>query len=346
MGNENKNKISNGMKILICTGIYPPDIGGPAQYADNLKDEFLKQGNAVKILTYKLEKKLPIGIRHCLYFFRAIFAFINADFIIALDTFSVGFPSVVAARILRKKIILRAGGDFLWESCVERTGNLVTLRDFYAKMPRLPLKQRLIYFLQKFALKNCTALVFNNSWAREIFEKNYNLNPKKSFVIENFYGEKINSFEPKEKNFIWAGRPLKLKNINLLKDIFQELEKERPDIKLEIAEKLSHEELMERIKNCYAVILPSISDISPNFILDAIRADKPFILTKETGLYARLKDIGIFIDFSNKDDIKEKILFLARDDNYAKYKKRIENFHFVHSWKQIADEYLAIYKNL
>ncbi len=51
------------MKILICTGIYPPDIGGPAQYADNLKDEFLKQGNAVKILTYKLEKKLPIGIR-------------------------------------------------------------------------------------------------------------------------------------------------------------------------------------------------------------------------------------------------------------------------------------------
>src|SRR3989344_3192787 len=29
-----------GLDILICTGIYPPDIGGPAKYAKNLTDEF------------------------------------------------------------------------------------------------------------------------------------------------------------------------------------------------------------------------------------------------------------------------------------------------------------------
>ena len=69
------------------------------------------------------------------------------------------------------------------------------------------------------------------------------------------------------------------------------------------------EKFMERISRCYAVILASLGDISPNMILDAIRHNKPFILTKETGLYDRLKNIAIFVDPENTDDIKEKILF-------------------------------------
>ena len=45
-------------KILICTGIYPPRIGGPAQYAKEVKEELERRGNIVKVLTYKLEYKL------------------------------------------------------------------------------------------------------------------------------------------------------------------------------------------------------------------------------------------------------------------------------------------------
>ena len=37
------------MKILISTGIYPPDIGGPAQYARNLYATWKKQGHDVKV---------------------------------------------------------------------------------------------------------------------------------------------------------------------------------------------------------------------------------------------------------------------------------------------------------
>jgi len=358
------------MRILICTGIFPPDIGGPAQYAKAIAEEFSKRGIDVQVITYAdfaiskskiliskqilnpkfqiifISKILPKGIRHLLYFLELIPFVLKTDLIIALDTFSVGFPTVLAGKIFGKKTILRVGGDFLWETCVEKTGNLMTLKDFYAEMPRLTLKQRLIYFLQKFALRNCAALGFSTTWQKEIFEKNYKLNPKKSFIIENYYGEKIDSSEPKEKNFIFAGRPLKLKNINLLKEIFHELGKEKFDVQLEIIENAPYEELMEKIKKCYAVILPSISDISPNFILDAIRANKPFILTKETGLYDKLKGAGIFVDPFNKNDIKEKILLLADDKNYKEYKEKVKNFNFTHSWEEIANEFLEIYKKL
>ena len=334
------------MRILICTGIYPPDIGGPAQYAKHFIEEFTKAGHSVDILVYKLEKKLPTGIRHLLYFFRAIFNLPKSDFVIALDTFSVGLPTVLASKIFRRKIIFRIGGDFLWESYVERSGNLMPLKKFYETAPILSVKEKIIFSLTKFVLRNSTALVFSTSWQKEIFEKNYNLNPKKSFIIENFYGEKIANLGFKEKKFLWAGRPLRLKNLENLKQVFVEAKKENGDIKLEIVSGVSQDELMQKIQNCYAVILPSISDVSPNLILEGIMANKPFILTKETGLYGKLKDIGIFIDPLDGEDIKKKVLFLADDNNYKEYKERVANFNFTHSWKQIAGEFLEIYKKL
>ena len=178
------------MRILICTGIYPPDIGGPAKYTKNLEEEFLRSGNKVKILTYGMEKKLPIGIRHILYFLKTVFALPQTDLIIGLDIFSTGFPAVLAGKIFGKKIILRVGGDFLWETYVESIGNLIKIKDFYANRPHLSLKFKIIAYLQKFALKNAFALAFNSHWQKEFFEKVYNLELRKNFVIENFYPEK------------------------------------------------------------------------------------------------------------------------------------------------------------
>jgi hypothetical protein len=61
------------MKILIATGIYPPKIGGPAQYALNLKNEFEKMGHGVRVKTYGIEGKLPTGFRHLFFFFKIIY---------------------------------------------------------------------------------------------------------------------------------------------------------------------------------------------------------------------------------------------------------------------------------
>jgi glycosyltransferase involved in cell wall biosynthesis len=334
------------MRILIATGIFPPDIGGPAQYAKNLVEEFSRQGHHVKVLTYKLEKKLPSGIRHFIYFLQLIFRIWGTDLIIALDSFSVGLPAVLAAKIFNKKIIIRLGGDFLWENYVEKTGNIIAFIEFYKKMPELSLKQKIIFFLTKFVLQSSSAVVFSAEWQRNIFQKVYNLEPNKLFIIENYYGEKIPNFGFREKNFLWAGRPLKLKNLETLKMAFSVAAKENGEIKLEISGKIPHEELIKKIQTCYVAILPSISDISPNFIIDAVRANKPFILTKETGLYEKLKNIGIFVDPFDKDDIKKKILFLADSKNYEEYKNRVANFNFIHSWQKIAEEFLSIYKNL
>ncbi|OHA49711.1 MAG: hypothetical protein A2W59_02145 [Candidatus Terrybacteria bacterium RIFCSPHIGHO2_02_41_19] len=336
------------LNILICTGIYPPDIGGPAKYAKNLTDEFSRNGNKVKVLAYGMEKKMPIGARHFWYFLRTIFALPKADLIIGLDIFSTGFPAVLAGKIFGKKTILRVGGDFLWETYIESTGHLIKLKDFYEKQPRLSLKFKIIALLQKFALKNTSALAFNTGWQKDFFEKIYKLNPRKNFIIENFYpeksvvAEKINKVN--EFNFLFAGRKIKFKNLKLLEEVFEDLESAGIKARLDIVDGLTQKELQEKIKNSYAAITVSISDFAPNFVVESLSYNKPFILTKDCGLAEKLDGLGVIVDPIDKNSIKKAILLLLDENNYKRYKEKIAEFNFTHSWKEIAQEFLAIYK--
>ncbi|MEK7390671.1 MAG: glycosyltransferase family 4 protein [Patescibacteria group bacterium] len=349
-------------KILICTGIYPPQIGGPAQYAKETADEFRRQGHKVKVLKYNLERKLPTLVRHELFFWRTLFYLwrmrgagdssdigdmADTDFVLALDTFSVGWPAVTAAKIAGKKILIRTGGDFLWESYVERTGDLILLKDFYAKnRGNWNWKERIIFEITKWTLQNASAVIFSTEWQRKIFEQAYGLAPGKNFIVENFYGRKLTGGElptvaRKNRTFIAGVRNLKWKNLERLKHAFEEAVRIEPTINLDLSN-APYEQFLAKIQAAYAVILVSLGDISPNMILDAIRANTPFILTRETGLYERLKDIGLFADPENIEDIKEKILYLADVANYRIVKEKIENFNFTHSWGQICDEILAV----
>jgi len=348
LGDSNGVGLDVSARVLICTGIYPPDVGGPAKYAKNLTDEFSRNGNKVKVLAYGMEKKMPIGARHFWYFLRTIFALSKADLIIGLDIFSTGFPAVLAGKIFGKKTILRVGGDFLWETYVESTGHLVKLKDFYEKQLRLSLKFKIIALLQKFALKNASALAFNTGWQKDFFEKIYKLNPRKNFIIENFYPEK-NVFAEKinkanEFNFLFAGRKIKFKNLKLLEEVFENLKSAGIKARLDVVDNLTYEELQEKIKNSYAVITTSVSDFAPNFIIEGLSANKPFILTKECGLAEKLEGLGIFINPIDKDNIKKAVLSLLDKTNYDRYKEKIATFNFTHSWKEIAQEFLAICK--
>jgi len=165
------------MKILITTGLFLNDTGGPAQYASRLKSEFEKLGAKVKIAQYgSIESALVKIWPSALW----------ADCIIALDTFSVGVPSSVAGKLLGKKVVVRIGGDFLWESYVERAGRKITLREFNSSLPELNLKEKIIFRLTKFLVRNVHKLAFNTDWQRKIWQKTYKISPDKSCVIKNY----------------------------------------------------------------------------------------------------------------------------------------------------------------
>lgn len=337
-------------KILICTGIFPPQIGGPAQYAEEVRRAFRKHGHTVGVLTYGLEHKLPPLVRHKLFFWRTLTRLWGVDFILALDTFSVGWPAVWAARIARKKIIIRIGGDFLWEAYVERTGDKVLLKDFYAtcvhgSSNNLSYKERFIFQATRRTLQSATCLVFSTTWQRDMWIPVYGLDPQKCFIVENFYGQKMSSHQmnplSERKVFVAGTRPLVWKNIDRLKEAFEIAHRADQNLFLDTST-APYGEFIEKIKNSYAVVLASLGDISPNMILDALRTNTPFILTRENGLTERIKDVAVFCDPENPRDIAEKIMWLANDAHYNEQKKKIQSFLFTHSWDEIAREIFDI----
>ena len=340
--------MSNG-RILITTGIYPPKIGGPAQYAKNLEEAFGKNGYSVSVKTFNLENYLPTGIRHIFFFLKIIPRILASDFTLALDTFSVGLPSVLAGKVFGKKIIIRTGGDFLWEQYIERTGKKVLFRNFYTQeKDSLNKKEKLIFKLTHWTLKNASKVVFSTDWQRGIFIKAYGLNTTNTAIIENYYGPKEGDLRSDldPKTFVASARDLKWKNIDMLKLVFNRKESKIPKNVSLLTSIMKFENLMEKVKHSYAVILVSLGDISPNLILDAIRLNKPFICTKEVGIFDRIKDIGIFVDPLDEKEIENAVVKLSDSVEYEKWQEKVRSFNFVHTWEDIAKEYMTIYNQI
>jgi glycosyltransferase involved in cell wall biosynthesis len=103
-----------------------------------------------------------------------------------------------------------------------------------------------------------------------------------------------------------------------------------------------YERFQEKIRNSYAVILVSLGDISPNMILDALRAGTPFILTRECGILDRVGECAVLVNPQNEQDIAEKILWLSDERNYKNQADKISLFSYTHSFEQISREFLAI----
>jgi glycosyltransferase involved in cell wall biosynthesis len=137
------------LKILIATGIYPPDIGGPATMIEALAKSLLERGFGVEIITYAAKGGIEInknGIRlikvgrnqnnlfsHISYFGQLIKAAKNADIIYATDLYSVGYFSYLLKKIFGKKYIIRFAGDSAWEAAVSSGETKDYIVDFQEK---------------------------------------------------------------------------------------------------------------------------------------------------------------------------------------------------------------------
>lgn len=333
------------MKIVIASGAYPPMVGGSAHYTYNLEKTFQELGHSVSVLSFKLEHKLPIGIRHFWFFLRALFVFPLADFILILDTFSAGVPATAAANLLGKKSILRIGGDSLWEQYLERTGNELPLSEFYTKNPNLSYKEKVVKNRLNKILEKNTALIFNTFWQKDIFTKAYNLNRSQVFIVENVLKPKELQPPSKNKLFFTAARDIKLKNLSRLKAAFAKAQDKYPEIKL-VAGQMPYEKMLDYIKSCYTVVLPSVSDISPDLIAKAVQYGKPFIVTKYTGLAEDILTLGLTINPLSEEDIQQKIELLCTEEKYQELVVKNKSYNKQRTWKDIAKEILEIYQKL
>lgn len=141
------NKPRGVSKILIATGIYPPDLGGPATMLGTLFLSLQRSGLAVKVITYSDIKNLagedtrviyriaksPRIFSRLRYLVRLLFLSFWADAIYVTETYSVGYFVYLIKCLTRKRYILRFAGDSAWETAAGRGWTSDYIVDFQNK---------------------------------------------------------------------------------------------------------------------------------------------------------------------------------------------------------------------
>lgn len=361
------------MKIVIATSIYLPEIGGPAIYAQKLKEGLEGEGNTVKIISYRSLKKYPQPFKIFLYFLRLFRNTKGYGLIYAFNSASCGLPACLVSRILRKKFLIRIGGDYLWERAVEAGRTKKPMREYYQESKSL--KEEFWTRLIKKILKGADKVIFTSLFQRNIYLKYFNIPEGKTVIVQNPFPEtELTNHQalPASYQLLYAGRLIKLKNLDFLIDIFCEvLQKTNKDLTLKIigegSEKdnlrkkakelqlenkiifekpLSRQILLKEIQKSYLCVLPSLTEITPNFALECIKLRKPILLTKETEYYRIFKDSLVFIDPQNEKDLEEKILYLLDERNYQNYIERLKKIPPDWNWENVVNEHLKIFKYL
>jgi glycosyltransferase involved in cell wall biosynthesis len=333
------------MNILITTGLSSKDVGGQGHYGPSFTEEFLALGHVVRVREYgKAEKTLPVFLRHLYFLVRILPSAYWADSILALDTYSTGVPSIFAGLICRTPFTVRVGGDFLWATHVNRTGSRIRLSRFYVSTSVLSVKERIIFIFTHFLVRHASHVVFNTDWQRHIWIKAYEITAEKTAVVRNFLPNlHVNNMpkgEFKIKNFVWAGGKIHLKNLEMLKRVAEHVRSNHSEFRLDLFSGEGHAKVLEHLENSYAAILPSISDVCPNFIIEAASCRKPFIVTEDTGIKELFPKGGLYINPDDERALISSIEALLGEETYNRSAYQIALEYKPRDWQTVAAEFI------
>lgn len=323
------------MRILIASPVPPHAIAGPATVARELARALGEAGDTVSFITFSnVERHLPLVLRHFALSVRAVPHVWRTDALILLDPASTGPALALLARVLGRPSLLRLGGDFLWESYVERTGEAVLLSEFYTVRRRLTVREQGIRFATLLTLRMVGHVVFTTAWQRALWERPYGLTHTSTTVVPPVLASRENH-PATGLVFLAAHRASRVKNADVLNEVWARTLAKHPDAILDQRPRtaLAYHEAM---RDCYAVIVPSLSEVSPNAVLEALSCGKPFIATADTGVKDELAPFGLFVDTRDPVALASAVETLLDPEVYATFRARIADFTTVRTWKDVA----------
>jgi len=333
------------MKLLIASGIYPPDIGGPATYSALLAEEFPKRGHMVKILTYGsagISRKIPKGLRHLIYFLACFYKALSCDIIFAQNQLSAGLPAMLAAKIVGRKFIMRVPGDSVWEWAVQKYEIKDSIDNFQNKKytARIEFRRK----IQRFVANNTDAIIVPSFYFKNVVSR-WVRDVKKIHVIYN--GIKLrdlNQFsadENKDKIIFSVGRMVPWKGFDVLIEIMVDL----PDWRLiivgggptkeqlinlidklnlkknvELKNSMLREELLIYLNKAKVFVLNTSFESFSFQVVEAMNTGVPVITTNIGNLPEIINnnEEGILVEPNNKKQIIEAIKKIEKDGDFRK----------------------------
>lgn len=369
------------MKVLIATGIFEPEAGGPAKLAAGLARELEKAGHEAVVLTYAPHatgESYPFQVVRIVrgnkllnrvrYFFAAYSLMRGCDTVYALDWFAAGLPVALAARMRGMAYVVRVGGDYLWEQKYLESGmQPLSLKEFYRRGLHRRASYGLYRALIQWVLSGARFVICNSEEQKKLYEQYYHL--ARTGVIGNPALPLTAHPGEKSREFVFWGRLIVMKNIATLirafakanipssyslriigdgpqKHALQVLARELGvESRVRFDRGMPREQVLSEVQSARALVLPSWTDISPNQVSEALAIGLPVLVTKENYLAFR-NQLPSMIDPSSVEDVVRGLEMLADEARYEEFTKTCRAIRYEHSWEEVLREHLAVFTSM
>lgn len=210
------------MKILLVSGIYPPDVGGPASFIPRLAQYLYEQGVEVEVLTLadhdvqeaqntwkvtRINRQLWFPLRFVLTVLMGINSLrkCNAVFVNGLHE-EIG----IALRIINRRSVAKIVGDPVWERAINAGRTNSSIEEFNHK--KLRISEKLQRFLLVGSL-NRYKFVISPSQGLVDIVKNWGVRSDTSLVLNGI--EDLGADRPEVKfNLVTVSRLVKWKQVD------------------------------------------------------------------------------------------------------------------------------------
>src|SRR3989344_4099434 len=270
------------MKLVIATPLYPPEIGGPATYAEILMRELPKSGIEVELVKFSDVRHLPNAIRHIAYARNIFHAARHADAILALDVLSVGWPAFFANIFLGKKFIVKIVGDHIWEQGKQRFWIKGSLDEF----PRFSFSWHpYLWFLrtlQFVVARSADCVIVPSEYLKKVIVR-WGIAPEKIAVIYN--GITLPDdlvVPPKNENeflIVSSGRRVHWKGFEAIERVASR----EANWRVFVASELPREEALGWVKAADVFVLNSRYEGLSHALIEALMLGTPVIATDAGG---------------------------------------------------------------
>jgi glycosyltransferase involved in cell wall biosynthesis len=272
------------MKILLVTGIYPPDIGGPATFIPALSDFLSDKGHDLRVLTLaqivgrqasdkvpvmRIERKIPKILRMIIIITKIVF--VPREYKILANGL---YEEVGISLLLRKRYaVAKIVGDPVWERCRNRNETNKNIIEF--NQTNNSTKSVLQRKLLSFVLNQFDTIICPSEELCELV-KSWNVTKQIKYVANGISTNEANPVFQWEFDLISVSRLVSWKNIDKHIEIAKAL-----NLKLAIVGSGPEENKLKEFARSLGCDATFFGDKNKNEIKELLKKSKVFILLSE-----------------------------------------------------------------
>lgn len=335
---------------MIVTGIYPPDIGGPATHAHDLAHELRGRGHSVTVVSLldqtlrpdlgdsvvRFPRAWPWPLR-----FIAVAGWLvarRASYDVVYAT-GMQVEAVAGARVARRPVVVKVVGDPAWERS-RRLGLTSSGFEAFQHDDRDPRRVQAMRALRTWAVRRATAVTAPSSFLADVVDT-WVGEPGRTKVVFNGVPTRSHGTDERRRRLdgelrvVYVGRLVAHKRVDVAieavgtcagvtldvigdgpeREALEVLARDRGDDRVRFLGALDHASVRSRLAGYDALVTVASYEGLPHTVLEALAAGTPLVASPAGGTTEVVRDgvNGLVVD-PPIPTVVAKALVLLRDD--------------------------------